>query len=118
MENDLVVNTSSGLFRGHVEGSISAYLGIPYAAPPVGALRFCAPQPVQPASGVVDASRFGAASLQTIPPLVSWIYPPQDQQNEDCLTLNVWTPLPHDTLLPVIVWLHGGPSGPAPRACR
>jgi len=57
---------------------------------------------------VVDAHLFGAASLQTIPPLVTWIYPPQEQQSEDCLTLNVWTPSQHDTLLPVIAWLHGG----------
>src|SRR5215472_8157459 len=105
MENDLVVSTSSGLFRGQVAGSATSYLGIPFAAPPVGALRFRAPQPVRPTSGVVDAHRFGAASRQTIPPLVTWIYPPQDEQGEDCLTLNVWTPPQHDTLLPVIVWL-------------
>ncbi len=108
MENDLVVSTSSGWFRGQLEGSITSYLGIPYAAPPVGALRFRAPQPVQPTSGVVEASRFGAASLQTIPPLVTWIYPPQDEQSEACLTLNVWTPPSNGTLRPVIVWLHGG----------
>lgn len=108
MENDLVVSTSSGRFRGQVEGSITSYLGIPYAAPPVGALRFRAPQPVQPTSGVVDANHFGAASFQTIPPLVTWIYPPQDKQSEDCLTLNVWTPPRNGTLRPVIVWLHGG----------
>lgn len=108
MENDLVVSTSSGMFRGQVEGSITSYLGIPYAAPPVDALRFRAPQPVRPTSDVVDAHRFGAASLQTIPPLVLWIYPPQDEQSEDCLTLNVWTPPRNGTLRPVIVWLHGG----------
>src|SRR5271166_3481683 len=104
MENDLVVSTSSGRFLGQVEGSITSYLGIPYAEPPVGALRFRAPQPVRPTSDVVDASRFGAASIQTIPPLVTWIYPPQDQQSEDCLTLNVWKPQ-HGTGMPVIVWL-------------
>jgi para-nitrobenzyl esterase len=107
MDNDLVVSTSSGRFRGHVEGGVASYLGIPYAEPPVGALRFRAPQPFRPTSDVVDAGRFGAASIQTIPPLVTWIYPPQDQQSEDCLTLNVWAPQ-HGTRLPVIVWLHGG----------
>src|SRR5262249_8613904 len=100
--------TSSGRFRGQLEGSVTSYLGIPYAAPPVGALRFRAPQPVQPTSGVVEANRFGAASLQTIPPLVTWIYPPQDEQSEDCLTLNIWTPQRKGELLPVLVWLHGG----------
>src|SRR5580700_8985035 len=107
MDNDLVVSTSSGRFRGHVEGGITSYLGIPYAQHPVGALRFRAPQPFRATHGVVDAHHFGAASLQTIPPLVAWIYPPQDQQSEDCLTLNVWTPQ-NGKLQPVIVWLHGG----------
>ena len=107
MDNDLVVSTSSGRFLGHVEGSVISYLGIPYAEPPVGGLRFRSPQPFRPTSDVVDASSFGAASIQTIPPLVTWIYPPQDRQSEDCLTLNVWTPQ-HGTGMPVIVWLHGG----------
>jgi para-nitrobenzyl esterase len=108
MEKDLVVTTSSGRFRGQLEGSSISYLGIPYAAPPIGALRFRSPQPVQPRSEVVEANRFGAASLQTIPPLVTWIYPPQNEQSEDCLTLNIWTPQRKAELLPVIVWLHGG----------
>ena len=110
MDNDLVVSTSSGRFRGQVESGVTSYLGIPYAEPPSGPLRFRSPQPARPAStiDVVDASRFGSASIQTIPPLVTWIYPPQDQQSEDCLTLNVWTPQHHGTHLPVIVWLHGG----------
>ena len=67
MDNDFVVSTSSGRFRGQVEGGVISYLGIPYAEPPVGALRFRSPQPARPASDVVDASRFGAASLQTSP---------------------------------------------------
>ncbi|MGO8946338.1 MAG: carboxylesterase/lipase family protein [Ktedonobacterales bacterium] len=108
MENDLVVSTSSGLFRGQVADGVASYLGIPYAEPPVGALRFRAPQRFRPTGDVVDASRFGAASIQTIPPFVTWIYPPQDQQSEDCLTLNVWMPPQNGTLRPVIVWLHGG----------
>jgi para-nitrobenzyl esterase len=108
MDNNLIVSTSSGRFRGQIEGSVCSYLGIPYAAPPVGTLRFRSPRPAQPSSGVMDANHFGAASLQTIPPLVSWIYPPQDDQREDCLTLNVWAPHPPGTQLPVLVWLHGG----------
>jgi para-nitrobenzyl esterase len=107
MDNNLVVSTSSGRFRGRGEGSVTAYLGIPYAEPPLGTLRFRTPQPVRPTSGVVDTTSFGAASIQTIPPLVTWIYPPQDHQSEDCLTLNVWTP-ERSGALPVIVWLHGG----------
>lgn len=105
--DDLVADTSSGRFVGQVDGTVVTYLGIPYAQPPVGALRFRAPQPVQAQAGIVDATGFGPASLQTISPSVGWIYPQQDQQSEDCLTLNVWTPDPHGRL-PVIVWFHGG----------
>lgn len=70
-------------------------------------MRFRAPQPVQPASGVIDANSFGPASLQSIGRGVDWIYPVQDQQSENCLTLNVWTPQTAGKR-PVIVWLHGG----------
>jgi para-nitrobenzyl esterase len=105
--DDLVARTSSGDFRGHAEDGVAAWLGMPYAQPPVGALRFRAPQPVQPAAGLRDAAEFGAASLQTIGGYVRWIYPQQDTQSEDCLTLNIWSPR-REGRLPVIVWLHGG----------
>jgi para-nitrobenzyl esterase len=62
---------------------------------------------VQPASGVVETTAFGAASLQTVAGMVSWIYPSQDVQSEDCLTLNIWSPSGAQGL-PVIVWFHGG----------
>src|SRR5258708_31156639 len=103
MDNDLVVSTSSGRFRGLVEGGVASYLGIPYAEPPVGALRFRAPQPFRPTSDVVDVRLFGAASIQTIPPLVMWIYPPQNQQSDDFLSLNVLVPQDHGTRPPLLV---------------
>jgi para-nitrobenzyl esterase len=56
---------------------------------------------------VSEASSFGPASLQMIGGNVTWIYPPQDVQSEDCLTLNIWSPR-QEGRLPVIVWLHGG----------
>lgn len=105
--DDLVVATTAGDFKGQSREGVASWLGIPYAQPPVGPLRFQAPRPVQPASGVVLASAFGAASLQTIRGMVSWIYPPQDVQAEDCLTLNVWSQRDAQGL-PVIVWFHGG----------
>lgn len=105
--DDLVASTSSGAFRGQFQDGVARWLGVPYARPPVGALRFRAPQPVQPIAGVSDASSFGAASLQTFAGNVTWIYPPQEVQSEDCLTLNIWSPR-RDGRLPVIVWLHGG----------
>lgn len=104
---DPVVETTSGRFKGQASGTAMRYLGIPYAQPPVGALRFRAPQPYQGRSEVVDASAFGAASLQTIPPGTGWIYPTPALQSEDCLTLNVWTP-DRKGKAPVLVFLHGG----------
>jgi para-nitrobenzyl esterase len=105
--DDLIAQTSSGAFRGQVAGNVVSYLGIPYAQPPIGALRFQAPRPAIPASGVVDANAFGPASLQTVGGMVSWIYPQPDVQSEDCLTVNVWAPAGARGL-PVVVWLHGG----------
>lgn len=106
-DDEPVVSTSSGWFRGQVTEGVTSYLGIPYAQPPVGALRFRAPQPYQAKSDVANANSFGSASIQTLGGLVAWIYPPQDNQSEDCLTLNVWAPQ-SASKIPVIVWLHGG----------
>ncbi|HSV51648.1 MAG TPA: carboxylesterase family protein [Burkholderiaceae bacterium] len=106
-DDDSVVSTSSGSFQGQTSEGVTSYLGIPYAQPPVGALRFRAPQPYQPRSDVVKASSFGAASIQNLGGGVRWIYPPQDNQGEDCLSLNVWAPQ-GASKLPVVVWLHGG----------
>jgi para-nitrobenzyl esterase len=105
--DDFVVATTAGNFRGQSRNGVDSWLGIPYAQPPVGPLRFQAPRPVQPVAGIAEATAFGAASLQTISGMVSWIYPPQDMQSEDCLTLNIWSPSGAEGL-PVIVWFHGG----------
>ena len=82
----------------------AAFLGVPYAAPPVGDLRWRPPEPVKPWDGTRKATRFGAACPQLEAgwlPYVGW--------NEDCLYLNVWTPhLSATQKLPVIVFFHGG----------
>jgi para-nitrobenzyl esterase len=80
---------------------------MPYAQPPIGALRFQSPKPFKPGLDVVSADKFGAASVQNLPPYGTWIYPVATQQSEDCLTVNVWTPA-DAVKAPVIVWLHGG----------
>jgi para-nitrobenzyl esterase len=104
---DLVATAAAGSFKGQAQDGVASWLGIPYAQSPVGPLRFQAPRPVQPAAGIVAANAFGAASVQTISGMTSWIYPPQDVQSEDCLTLNIWSP--QDARgMPVIVWFHGG----------
>ena len=106
-DGDAVAATTSGKFRGQPQDGVTSWLGIPYAQAPVGPSRFQAPRPVQAGPGIIDASAFGAASLQTVGGMVSWIYPTPAIQSEDCLSLNVWSPAGAKRL-PVIVWFHGG----------
>jgi len=94
------VKVSGGAVAGlHADG-LNTYLGIPFAAPPVGNLRWRAPQAVPPWQGVREARDFSAACAQT----AVWM---TEAKSEDCLYLNVWAP-EHATRLPVIVWIHGG----------
>lgn len=95
-----VVETSQGNVRGIVEDGVVAYRGIPYAAPPVNELRWRAPTPARRWRGTLDASEYG--------PVCPQMRPTQFPEDEDCLTLNVWTPHRVDRPLPVMVWIHGG----------
>jgi para-nitrobenzyl esterase len=100
------VKTTGGLVQGTTAASgIRVFKGVPYAAPPVGELRWQAPKPVVPWQGVRDATKFGAACLQgKIFGDISF-----DNVSEDCLTLNIWTPAKSAReRLPVMVWIHGG----------
>lgn len=97
-----VVCTESGAVQGTITGGVRAFKGIPYAKPPVGALRFRPPQPAQAWPGILAADRFGPVCPQLAPgnKVVG---------SEDCLLVNVWTPAQRpSTLLPVMIWLHGG----------
>jgi para-nitrobenzyl esterase len=87
-----------------VEGSVYAFLGIPYAAPPTGPLRWKEPQAPTPWTGVKEASQFGGRCAQN----GSSTNMTQGSTSEDCLYLNVWTPDPSASKLPVMVWIHGG----------
>ncbi|MBK6847742.1 MAG: carboxylesterase family protein [Proteobacteria bacterium] len=100
-----VVLTGSGAVRGALRGTSRAFLGIPFAAPPVGARRWAPPEPPAPWTEARDATQLGPSCPQTALP--SDLLPPRF--SEDCLTLNVWTPDPAPRApAPVMVWLHGG----------
>lgn len=100
------VSVAAGKLRGTSDADLTVFRGIPFAEPPVGPLRFAAPQPVAAWKGVREATEFG-------PP------PPQAgffgmdklvRDSNDWLTINVWTPDP-SAQLPVMVWIHGGAYG-------
>lgn len=102
------VKTRDGLLSGRVDDDVRLWCGIPYAAPPVGSLRWRAPQPVSPWSGVRRADRFSAASWQNGESCQALGGGDPGQFSEDCLYLNVWSPAERSEPLPVMVWLHGG----------
>lgn len=116
-ESNPVLTIEGGKIQGvptSVEGII-AYKGIPFAAPPVGDLRWKEPQPVVPWEGVKIANKYGAAAMQSIWNPTSfygreWRASDSAQFNEDCLYLNIWTPAAgqKDKKLPVAMWIHGG----------
>lgn len=102
------VLTPDGRVAGRrLASGVQRFLGIPYAAAPVGPLRLRGPRPVVPWTGVHDGTRPAPASLQTLGGNQVWMNEPIARQAEDCLVLNVWTPDPNGSA-PVLFWLHGG----------
>ncbi|HEY5214823.1 MAG TPA: carboxylesterase family protein [Acidobacteriaceae bacterium] len=103
-----VVSIDSGKVQGATQGTVESFKGIPFAAPPVGELRWRAPQPTKPWSGVMQATSYSADCMQV--PFPSDAAPLGTAPAEDCLYLNVWRPAgtPPDAKLPVMFWIYGG----------
>lgn len=106
-----VVETALGRLRGVERGGVLVFRGIPYARPPVGTLRLRPPEEPEPWGGVRGATRAGPSAPQPRPrglpgPVAGFLG--AAVQDEDCLTLNVWTPGLDGARRPVLVWLHGG----------
>lgn len=105
-----VLRTTSGPVKGVRGDGVAIFRGIPYAAAPVGARRWRAPEPIDAWTEMRDAAAFGKACMQPPSPfLPDTVLPGPADQSEDCLTLNAWTPAaaPGEGL-PVMVWIHGG----------
>ncbi len=100
------VKVETGSLQGAAEYNMQVFKNIPYAAPPVGDLRWRPPQPALAWSGIRDASKFGdACPQQYIKNLSDGLGLPG---SEDCLKLNVYAPTKSGKNLPVMVWIHGG----------
>src|SRR6202012_2833335 len=111
------VTTDSGVLRGaSAENGFAVFRGVPFAAPPVGDLRFAPPAPVVPWEGERSALEIGPASIQNVDPLSMTVpgsqrhySPPSTAKfDEDCLYLNIFSPGVDAKRRPVLVWIHGG----------
>ena len=116
------VATRSGAVSGASSQGVFAFKGIPYAAPPVGELRFAPPRPVKAWSAALASDKFGHTAMQMPSPsataptselgkALQTVFPSREDvanQSEDCLVLNVWSKQPGKGKRPVMVWLHGG----------
>jgi para-nitrobenzyl esterase len=120
-ERGPVVQVAGGNLRGSLQGTTGVFLGIPFAGPPVGALRWREPQGVEAWKGVRDATKVSKACVQDVRGVGRFLAPLAEaygqkyeilpmESSEDCLYLNVWVPewAKKPEKLPVMVWLHGG----------
>ena len=107
--DNCTVKTRYGTFNGFVdENGVKTWLGIPYAQPPVGKLRWQAPQPLKPTDKTFDAKKFSLSPMQAAMKTDKPIEDDEDtEQGEDCLTLNIWT-RGDGKNKPVMVWIYGG----------
>ena len=106
-ERSAIVDAPAGTMRGTITGNLRVFKGIPYARPPVGALRWKRPLPLPRWQGVRETTEFGPACFQPSNTFVSVYVEKPMPMSEDCLTLNIWAPADaHDA--PVFFWIYGG----------
>ena len=101
-----VISTDRGAVRGGVADGVASWKGIPFAAAPVGPLRWRAPQPAAAWQGVRDATAYAPDCMQV--PFPSDAAPLGTAPAEDCLYANVWKPVAARGKLPILVWIYGG----------
>jgi len=98
-----MVETTLGRIEGTLENGHHVFRGIPFASPPLGRLRFRAPEPMEPWTGVRETKTMSPAAPQSRSSLIGL-----SRFSEDCLYLNIWTPGPDGEKRPVMFWIHGG----------
>src|SRR5579872_984385 len=96
--------TREGQVLGIADSDIAKFLGVPYAAPPIGAARWRAPAAAAQRADILVASKFGPSCPQTS----AQAFEAPAGNSEDCLTLNIFTSARMDERLPVMIWIHGG----------
>ena len=106
MKKTEIIETKTGNLQGSIERDIYVFKGIPYAEPPIDELRLNVPLAKKPWSGVMEALKFGPEALQ--PYNINTPRPYPEQSEEDCLTLNIWTPGIDNKKRAVLFWIHGG----------
>jgi para-nitrobenzyl esterase len=104
---EIAVETPAGSLAGQRHDGVDRFLGIPYAAAPVGALRLRSPRPATGWAGIRRVDHIGPAAPQHLAGSQTWLTEPIACMDEDCLTLNVWAPADACDA-PVLVWFHGG----------
>ena len=102
------ITIAQGRIRGTIEDGLAVFRGVPFAAPPVGTLRFKPPSPVAPWRDVLDVTSPAAICPQPRSRLAALMGDFHVRQDENCLTVNIWAPTPLGRRRPLLVWIHGG----------
>lgn len=108
MTDDALVKTTNGSINGKSVGNVLVWKGIPYAKPPLGKLRFMAPEKPDSWQGVRETVDFSSVSVQKSREIMKFLGDNPMDSSEDCLYLNIWSPSPDEKRRPVLVWIHGG----------